>query len=292
MTTGFSIAPLTTRGVLRVAGEERVAFLQGLLTNDVTGLTPGGGAVYAWLLTAQGRFLHEMFVLDDGEALLLETEADRRADLLKRLRMYKLRAKVELADVTESFSVWAGWGQPEHAFPELALAFRDPRVPALGFRALLPSGATLHPNATMADWDRHRLALGVPDGSRDLAPEQALLVESNLDFLHGVTWDKGCYVGQELTARTHFRGLVKKRLFPVTLSGGDVAPGTPVVNDSGREVGEMRSSEGMHGLALLRLDAVRAGGVLRAGETGVTPVVPAWAPNLAGGDPTDETIDA
>lgn len=291
MTPGFSIAPLTTRGVLRVAGEDRASFLQGLLTNDVTGLTPGGGAAYAWLLTAQGRFLHEMFVLEDGQALLLETEAARLGDLLKRLRMYKLRARVELADVSSSFQVWAGWGEADHLFPDLALAYRDPRLPELGFRALLPTGATLHPNATFADWDRHRLALGVPDGSRDLPPEQALLVESNLDFLHGVIWDKGCYVGQELTARTHFRGLVKKRLFPVVLDG-PVAAGTAVTDDNGRDVGELRSSEGAAGLALLRLDAVRSGAPLQAGGVALKASVPAWAPNLAGGDPIDETIDA
>jgi folate-binding protein YgfZ len=267
---------------LRVGGPDRVDFLQGLVTNDVTGIEPGR-ARYAWLLTPQGRFLHEMIVRDDGDSLLLDVEAARRDDLLKRLTRFRLRAKVELADVTGDFTVWAGWGpaaqaanDPATEWPDLAIHHPDPRLDALGSRALLPAGADLHENATHDDWDLHRLALGVPDGSRDCPVEDALAVESNLDLLHGVAWDKGCYVGQELTARTHFRGLVKKRLAPVTIDGEAPAFGTILADRDGKELGEMRSSNGARGLALLRLDAIAAQATLTSGAATLTVQRPNW----------------
>jgi tRNA-modifying protein YgfZ len=283
MTTQPFRTKLDDRGVLRVGGPERIAFLQGLITNDVATIEPGT-ARYAWLLTAQGRFLHEMIVRDDGDSLLLDVESARRADLLKRLGRFRLRAKVELADVSQDFTVWAAWGAapgaagegPAWEWPGLAMVHPDPRLASLGWRALLPTGADAHATATRDDWDLHRLALGVPDGSRDCPVEEALAVESDLDLLQGVAWDKGCYVGQELTARTHFRGLVKKRLAPVRIAGAAPAFGSVLVDRDGKEQGEMRSSNGDRGLALLRLDAIRTGAVLTGGDATLTVERPDW----------------
>ncbi|GIL38308.1 YgfZ/GcvT domain-containing protein [Roseiterribacter gracilis] len=277
MTTPSFRTKLDDRGLLRVGGPDRVDFLQGLITNDVAAI-PAGTARYAWLLTPQGRFLHEMIVRDDGDSLLLDVEAARRDDLLKRLTRFRLRAKVELADVTSDFSVWAGWGAPRDAteWPELAIHHPDPRLDALGSRALLPAGADLHANATRDDWDLHRLTVGVPDGSRDCPVEDALAVESNLDLLHGVAWDKGCYVGQELTARTHFRALVKKRLAPVVIDGDAPSFGAILSDASGKELGEMRSSNRGRGLALLRTDAINGDVTLHAGTAKLTVQRPDW----------------
>jgi folate-binding protein YgfZ len=300
MTTPSFRTKLDDRGVLRVGGPDRVDFLQGLITNDVAAFPPGH-ARYAWLLTPQGRFLHEMIVRDDGDSLLLDVEASRRDDLLKRLSRFRLRAKVELADVTADFTVWAGWAPAAQAadrgaaaqaadwgaaaqaskagaseWPDLAVHYPDPRLEALGSRALVPAGADLHANATRNDWDLHRLALGVPDGSRDCAVEDALAVESNLDLLHGVAWDKGCYVGQELTARTHFRALVKKRLAPVTIDGAAPDFGAILIDDAGKEVGEMRSSNGTRGLALLRIESINGQATLTSGATRLTVHKPDW----------------
>jgi folate-binding protein YgfZ len=152
----------------------------------------------------------------------------------------------------------------------------DPRLDALGSRALLPVGADLHANATRNDWDLHRLTLGIPDGSRDCAVEDALAVESNLDLLNGVAWDKGCYVGQELTARTHFRALVKKRLAPVTIDGAAPDFGAMLTDDSGKELGEMRSSNGALGLALLRTDAINGNATLISGAAKLSVQRPDW----------------
>ena len=129
------------------------------------------------------------------------------------------------------------------------------------------------PNATEADWDRFRLSLGLPDGSRDMEAEKSVLLEGGFDELNGVSWTKGCYMGQELTARTKYRGLLKRRLVPVRIDGTAPAPGTPLLAE-GRDVGTMRSAAGEIGMAVVRLDAMDQ--VLTADGARVTPVVPAW----------------
>jgi folate-binding protein YgfZ len=163
------------------------------------------------------------------------------------------------------------------------VAFVDPRLAALGVRALLPRmrfaeiacAAGCEAGDEVA-YDALRVSLGVPDGSRDLAVEDALLLENGFDELHGVDWKKGCYVGQEVTARMKYRGLVKKRLVPVAIDGKVPPPGTRVTLD-GQDAGEMRSAAGAMGLALLRLDAMGTGGTLRAGDATLLPKKPAWA---------------
>ena len=161
-----------------------------------------------------------------------------------------------------------------------ATAFVDPRLPELGVRVLAPAGQAAallgaRPEAPLAAYDALRLELGVPDGSRDLIVEKALLLENGFDELNGVDWQKGCYMGQELTARTKYRGLIKQRLFPVRIEGALPAPGTPIYRD-GQEVGELRSGSGHRALAMLRLEAVTAGQKLMAGDVGVLPEIPAW----------------
>lgn len=277
------------RDVLRLTGEDRAAFLQGLVSNDMRKVAPDR-AVFAAFLTPQGKYLHDFHVVALGDAWLLDCEAGRGADLLRRLRMYRLRSKVELADVTGDWAVAAILGdagrtalglpdEPGAARPLAdGAAHVDARLAALGARALLPKAAA---KATLdglglaetgpAAWDRLRLSLGVPDGSRDLVPEKTVLLEANYDSLNAIAWDKGCYMGQELTARTRYRGLLKKRLAPVTLDGPAPEPGTLILRD-GREAGEMRSSRDGIGLALLRLEALEdASAPLSAGETAVRP---------------------
>lgn len=263
------------RGVIAVSGDDRGAFLQGLVSNDVRRVA-ADRAVYAALLTPQGRYLHDFFIAAIGDALYLDCEAARRDDLTRRLSLYKLRAKVTLADATEQFAVallfggdvLSRCGLPEEAGRAKALdggcLYVDPRLAGLGARAILPREQAVQILAglgTLAgstdDYDRLRLSLGVPDGSRDLAVEKALLLENGFDELNGIDWQKGCYMGQELTARTKYRGLVKKRLLPVAVDGPLPAPGTPIMR-GGEEAGEMRSGSDGMGLALLRLDHAEA----------------------------------
>lgn len=276
------------RDVLRLTGEDRAAFLQGLVSNDMRKVAPDR-AVFAAFLTPQGKYLHDFHVIALGDAWLIDCEAGRGADLFRRLRMYKLRSKVELADVTADWAVAAIPGEtldlpndPGAARPLAdGIAHVDARLAALGARALLPKATARAALAGLGltetgpeTWDRLRLTLGVPDGTRDLVPEKTVLLEANYDSLNAIAWDKGCYMGQELTARTRYRGLLKKRLAPVLLDGPAPEPGTLILRD-GREAGEMRSSRDGIGLALLRLEALESdAGPLLAGDTSVRPSAP------------------
>jgi len=279
------------RGVLRLSGPDTRDFLQGIVSNDVYKASPSR-ALWAAFLTPQGKYLHDFFLLDEGEALLLEGDAARLPDLAKRLRPYKLRSKVEIALPEPAPVVALLWGEgvaEALGLPNEAgaagplgdgLVFLDPRVPEAGARAILPAAtaeATLRDAGfapgERSDHERLRIALGLPDGARDMEPEKAILLENGFDELAGVDWQKGCWLGQELTARTKYRGLVKKRLLPVRFDGPAPAPGTAVTRD-GREVGEIRSLAGDRALALLRLEALE--GPLAAGDALLAVERPDW----------------
>ncbi len=264
------ITLLPDRGALEVAGEDRVAFLQGLVSNDVAEAAPGR-AVWAALLTPQGKWLADFFVFSDGERLLLDCERAQAPGLAARLSRFRLRSRVSLRDASAEFAVHAGWGGA--AVPGGVVEAPDPRLAEAGWRALAPAPLP-GVDATFEHWDRHRLGLGLPDGSRDMAPEQSVLLEGGFDELRGVSWTKGCYMGQELTARTRYRGLLKRRLVPVAVDGPLPPRGTPVLSGEA-EVGEMRSGRDGLGMALLRLEALD-GRALRCGEAALAPRVPDW----------------
>jgi len=260
------LAHLPQRGVIGVTGADRVIFLNGLVSNEV-GNAGSGRAVWAALLTPQGKYLSDFFIFATGDALLLDIPVADIPVLLPKLRRFKLRAAVELADVSAQYGVYAAWDGPP---PDGGVSAPDPRLPGAGYRLL--SEAALPANASAADYAAHRIALGLPDGPPDLEEQKTLLLEAGFDELGGVAWDKGCYMGQELTARTKYRGLVKRRLVPVALSE-PAAPGTPVLAD-GVDVGDLRSCAGTLGLAMLRVDAL--GKTLTAGAARLTPQVPGW----------------
>jgi hypothetical protein len=278
----FSLIPY--RSVVAVGGDDRVEFLQGLISNDTTKVAPGR-AVWAALLTPQGRFLNDMFVADGGDdTLLLETERERAPALTKKLSLYKLRSKVTVEDRSAATEVAVVFGAGAEKALQLdgAISFVDPRLAELGVRVLAPAGKAADllsargvPAAPFGDYDALRLSLGVPDGSQDLPVEKALLLESGFDELNGIDWKKGCYMGQELTARTKYRALVRKRLFPVSVQGALPASGTSIHLD-GKEVGELRSGSGRRALALLQTEAARGPGPLTADGVQVVPAIPSW----------------
>lgn len=263
----MKIAELPGRGVVAVEGADRVAFLNGLVSNDVARATPGA-AVWAALLTAQGKWLADFFVLADDTRLLLDCERAQAGMLVSRLGRYRLRADARLTDVSGSTRVFAGWdGAPDTRAMAGSWA-PDPRLPDAGWRILGAAQA----NASAAEYAAHRIALGLPDGSADMQSETSGLLEGGFDELHGIDWDKGCYMGQELTARTRYRGLLKRRLLPVM--GDGLTPGAPVMADA-TEAGVVRSVAGSRGLALLRLDAI--GRSLTAGGLALSVLRPEWA---------------
>ena len=250
----------TRRALLRLAGADRVDFLQGLVTSDVTRVAPDR-AVYAALLTPQGKFLFDFFLVADGDALLLDTAADRVAALAQRLALYKLRRAVEIAPA-EGREVALIWGPG--AAPAGGVA--DPRAAALGWRMVQPTGQGLPSGVAPADaaaYDALRVAHGVPEAGLELVPEESFVLEHGLAELGGVDFRKGCYVGQEVTARMRHKTELKKGLRRVAVTGA-AAPGAEIVTAEGKVAGRLGTVAGGEALAHLRLD--RASGPLTAGD--------------------------
>ncbi len=260
------LAVLPDRSVLAVSGDDRVAFLQGLVSNDVGAAVPGA-AVFAAMLTPQGKWLADFLILADADRLLLDCETALAPMLAQRLTRYRLRARVAVEPT--ALRVHAAWDGKPHA--PGAITARDPRLPEAGWRVLAETA--LATNADAAAWDAHRLALGLPDGSRDLESDKTVLLEAGFDELHGLSWTKGCYMGQELTARTKYRGLLKRRLVPVVVADGLPPFGTPILRD-GTEVGTLRSGRGTRAIAQLRIDALDA--ALTCDGRELRPAVPGW----------------
>jgi tRNA-modifying protein YgfZ len=263
-------AALEDRGVLSVSGAEATVFLQGLLTNDVERLEPGE-ARYGALLTPQGKILFDMIVVrtpdGDDPSYLIDCAAAQAADLARRLGFYRLRAKVAIADVSADRAVAAFWGDERPSID--GLLYADPRDPRLGWRAIVPRPAAAAVGLEhLNEYEGLRIAVGAPKGGLDFAYADAFPHDANFDRLHGVDFDKGCYVGQEVVSRMKHRGTARKRIARVKLSGPSPAPGTPVM-DGELAVGALGSSSGREALALLRIDraeeAVAAGRTLSAG---------------------------
>ncbi|WP_422072531.1 YgfZ/GcvT domain-containing protein [Tranquillimonas rosea] len=237
----------TERRMLAVGGQDRSEFLQGLITNDVLHLKDG--LVYAALLTAQGKYLADFFLLDRGDDILLDAPAAVWDALVKKLKMYKLRSKVTLDEVDVSLA--RGLGEA----PEGAL--RDPRHPAMGWRAY---GTDLTDEDV--DWDALRVANCIPEAGVELVPDESFILECGFTRLNGVDFRKGCYVGQEVTARMHHKTELKKGLATVSVEG-EAPVGTPITSE-GKPAGTLYTQADGQGIAYLRLN--RAQGAMEAGE--------------------------
>ena len=241
---------MTDRTVLALTGADRIDFLQGLITNDVK--KADGGIIYAALLTPQGKFIADFFVLGQPDRLLIDVDSSAAAALAQRLGMYRLRADVQIAET--GLIVSRGTGPaPDGALP-------DPRHPALGWRAYGD-----HDISDQTDWDALRVAHLIPRTGLELTPETYIL-EAGFDALHGVDFRKGCFVGQEIVARMKHKTELKKGLARVHIAG-DAAPGTPITAD-GKPVGTLHTVAGDQGIAYLRFD--RATGPMQAGDATLT----------------------
>lgn len=246
------VALLPRRGVVSLTGPDAVDFLDNLVTNDLTGMSEGE-ARFAGLLTPQGKILFEFFALRTSDGWLLDTLADRSVDLVKRLTLYKLRAKITLADVSGQYGVAAAWGPVAPAAVDGGWTYIDPRRSDLGWRLIMPrakppEGEIVPPEI----YDERRVALGIAEGGFDYALGDTFPHEANYDRLHGVSFTKGCFVGQEVVARMQNRTLVRKRVTLITgteplSSGAEIRLGAAVL-------GTVGSVAGPHGLALLRID--------------------------------------
>ncbi len=281
-------ALLTDRGVVKVSGDTARSFLNGLFTTDLGKVAPGTPR-YAALLTPQGKIIVDMIIAEadpaDGGGFFLDLPRPLVKTCIDRLAFYKLRAKVTIEDLSDALAVMAVWDGA--AATDYGLVYPDPRLPALGARVMLPPhlaaeaaadlGATLVPEA---EFEAHRIALGVPRGGLDFSYGDAFPHEADLDQLHGVDFGKGCYVGQEVVSRMEHRGLARTRIVPVSYDGFPPDAGA-AVTAAEKPVGTFGSAAHGRALALLRLDraadALAAGHDLVAGAVTLRLVKPAWA---------------
>jgi folate-binding protein YgfZ len=266
-----TVVHLAERGVVALSGPDAGKLLQGILTNDLDALE-SRPSLAAGLLMPQGKILFDVVVYRGAEGLLVETVAARLGDLVKRLTLYKLRADVRIADASADWAVVAAWGG-EIAWPPGSLGGPDPRLPELGERRLVPSGAIgqIGGFGTIADYDARRVAIGVPEGGRDYVLGDTFPHEANYDLRGGVSFTKGCYVGQEVVARMQHKTVVRKRIVrllgtaPLT-TGVDVMAGT-------FSIGRVGTVSGNSALAFLKLDRAEElaakGEQLKAGDVPV-----------------------
>jgi len=276
---------LDDRAVLAISGPQAREFLQGLVTNDVIGgLAPGNG-LYTALLSPQGKILFDFLVTEGDGALLLDTARDTADVLLKKLKMYRLRAKVDV-ELREPLGVYVNLaGHPDNRptpYADRAITFTDPRLAALGRRSI---GARAEMPANLAGpraYHEHRIALGVPEGA-DFGFEKIFALDAGLDELNGVSFTKGCYIGQELTSRMKHRATSRKRILTVSADTALPAAGASVTR-GGADIGELVSVYDNRGFALVRLDRLEeTSGDVRIGEIQVALKKPAW---LAGASPS------
>ncbi|MBY0355808.1 MAG: hypothetical protein K2Q12_08800 [Rickettsiales bacterium] len=274
----YQFIPLDDRAVLHISGDDRAEFLQGLITNDITQLTPQH-SLFAALLSAQGKFQFDFFLSADADGFLLETDRARLPALQRLLSLYKLRSRVTLTPMSDAVvaaltggNIAAHFGLCATVGSAITLHVPqgqlwlciDPRHAAMGVRVIAQSQAALDAfeqahgleRQPFTTYEMHRLQEGIPEGSRDAVVDHTLLLENGYDALNGISFTKGCYVGQEVTARSKHRATLRKRLCRVTATQTLPAATTTLMAGE-REIGEMRSSCGMMGMALVRLDMMR-----------------------------------
>lgn len=271
---------LSDRGVIEVAGADATSFLHKLVTNSVLNI-PAGESRFSGLLTPQGKLMFDFFVVPLPEGpeagYYFDCPREQSADLAKRVNFHKMRAKITISDRSEELGVAAIWGGDAPAGFE-GVAARDMRAPEMGLRVIgarekLASLGT----ANEAAYEAHRVAQGVPKGGVDFVYGDAFVHDVNLDRLNGVDFKKGCYVGQEVVARVHFRNSARKRIVKVYFNGPTPEPGAQIMAGE-IAIGQIGSTAGSEGLASLRLDrledAKAAGAPVKAGEAALDVTVP------------------
>jgi len=301
------VTPLNTRRVLRLSGADVVPFLQGLTTNDVSKIDPGKG-MFSAFLNSKGRYLQDVFFFNEGEFLYLDVHRMKKDKLIKWLTKYKLRSKVEIEDVSADFRVWSAISSSKQNLNQPGgLSFADPRIPQMGSRMYIPEAKIPSlPDAYQPVGEDFyhclRYAHGITE-TPELEFEKSIILEYNFPWSNGISFSKGCYVGQELMARTHFRGTMRKRIFPIILSKADLpwnanesipfgnlfpefnfepipVEETPVKieNDEGKNVGKLVATDMGLGLAMLRFENMENSKFLKLQDSDVfvLPHRPSW----------------
>lgn len=281
------IALLPDRGVVSVKGDDAEKLIQGVISNDMK-LLETQTALFTAVLSPQGKIQFEVFVVKTSEGFLLETARDCAPGLTQHLKRYRLRAKADIEDASENYTVAAIWGGPyePHGRGKQPVWYADPRLPEMGYRELVTIGSDwalagdAADVATQEEYHAHRIGLGVPEAGKDYPLGDTFPHEALFDQLNGVSFKKGCFIGQEVVSRMEHRGTVRKRVVPLVADTALPATGTPVVAGA-VEIGLLGSVLEGRGLGLMRLD--RAAEMSEKGEALVADAVPvkielpAWA---------------
>lgn len=271
---------LTDRGVVEVGGEEAGDFLQNLVTNDVDDISPQG-AGYGALLSPQGKVQFDFLMFRDGDRFWFDLPRERAAAFAQRMAFYRLRRPVEIEDRSADYEAIALWGEDLPTIGQAVAYASDPRLGALGHRAIIVAGTTpeIGEEVDRQVYDRRRIELGVPDGGADFAYEAAFPHDADIDQLHGIDFAKGCYVGQEIVSRMEHRGTARRRVVRIA-AGHDLTAGAEITA-AGQAIGTVGSVDGARGLAMVRIDrvghALDAGTPITAEGGPVELAVPEWA---------------
>jgi len=251
------LSPLTDRAVISLQGPDIVSFLQGLITVDVEKLSENT-PLYSAILNPQGRFLHDFFLIQHQDSVLIDCEQNSLNDLLRRLKMYKLRSQVTLTDLSKQYQVYAIQSDDPDDFKNIdtGILYRDPRHRDLGYRLIIDHSANFsfdRPQQTLDDYQVVCMKMGIPYGQRDMIYEKGIALECGLDELGAISWEKGCYLGQELNARTKHRGLVRKRLLPFRYEGKAPDIGSEL-RENDHKIGLVRSTLNGYGIGMFRIE--------------------------------------
>ena len=284
-----------SRSLIRCSGAkiETSQFLQGMITNDMNHLSKETSCIYALFLNKGGRVLYDSIIYKmpskevDQESFLVECDSSIATSLAKHLKLYRVRRKIDIT-ISDEHDVWCleGSGNSIKVSNEISV-FTDPRLKTIGSRIITPKNHNLKntlgdvQEGTPADYAVHRYKLGICEGVTDLLPEKSLPLESNCDYMHGVSFHKGCYIGQELTARTHHTGVIRKRLMPLVFESAiNLKLDEPLEakNEQNQSMGKVRNVVGQHGLGLLRIEQVLAASQLSLNENKFKTSRPDWWP--------------
>lgn len=262
---------LLHRGVIKISGQDKLDFLQGIVTNDMRQVADDH-LVYACFLTPQGKYQADFFILQIEDDWFIDIDKSLLSFFIARISQYKLRSRVTLTDVSEEYKLLAFWGDKKPSISVL----QDPRTKSSGWRGYFRIDEAVQTgNINQGDYEIWRLQEGLPD-VKDFEKDKSTMAETNMDLLNAVSWNKGCYIGQELTARVEHRGLVKKRLVPIkTVEEITSVYDTPLIRNK-RTVGHLRSSYKNHALALIRLDELQDGMTITMDGQEALVMIPEW----------------
>lgn len=284
-----------SRSLIRCVGAktDTSQFLQGMITNDVNHLEQKSSCIYALFLNKAGRVLYDSIIYktsapdEDKDSFLIECDSSVASTLAKHLKLYRVRRKIDIT-VSDEHDIWCLQGSKETVQPSKEISvFADPRLKDLGLRIITPKNHNLKESlgdvqeGSIEDYTTHRYKLGIGEGIIDLPPEKSFPLESNCDYMHGVSFQKGCYIGQELTARTHHTGVVRKRLMPMFFESPiNFKLDEPIEakNEENTSMGKVRNVIGQTGLGLLRIDQALAASQLTFNENKFYTERPSWWP--------------